>query len=243
MFQAIRKQITPATVLAFVALVFAVTGGAFAATGGGSGGGSSAKAGASVTPTATAAKAKAKPKSKAGARGPAGPKGAMGATGATGPAGAQGAQGVAGAAGPKGETGSTGLQGPEGKEGKEGKTGPEGKSGFTENLPEGKTLKGDWSVFAHVSSGGAAGSEWGSVSFGIPVENEAGESPTPVYVREGAPTPEHCLGSVLDPGAEPGYLCVFASEESNSDASINKTLMVQINAGQSTKLVKDLTGN
>jgi hypothetical protein len=29
----------------------------------------------------------------------------------------------------------------------------------------------------------------------------------------------------------------------NSDASINKTLMVQINAGQSTKLVKDLTGN
>jgi hypothetical protein len=29
----------------------------------------------------------------------------------------------------------------------------------------------------------------------------------------------------------------------NSDASINKTLMVQINAGQSTKLVKDLTAN
>jgi len=29
----------------------------------------------------------------------------------------------------------------------------------------------------------------------------------------------------------------------NSDASVNKTLMVQINAGQSTKLVKDLTGN
>ena len=29
----------------------------------------------------------------------------------------------------------------------------------------------------------------------------------------------------------------------NSDANVNKTLMVQINAGQSTKLVKDLTGN
>jgi hypothetical protein len=29
----------------------------------------------------------------------------------------------------------------------------------------------------------------------------------------------------------------------NSDASINKTLMVQINPGQPTKLVKDLTGN
>jgi len=29
----------------------------------------------------------------------------------------------------------------------------------------------------------------------------------------------------------------------NSEANVNKTLMVQINAGQSTKLVKDLTGN
>ena len=40
MFQKVRKQITPATVMAFVALVFALTGGAFAATGGsGSGNG------------------------------------------------------------------------------------------------------------------------------------------------------------------------------------------------------------
>ncbi|HEY6034616.1 MAG TPA: PEGA domain-containing protein, partial [Kofleriaceae bacterium] len=29
----------------------------------------------------------------------------------------------------------------------------------------------------------------------------------------------------------------------NSEANVNKSLMVQINAGQSTKLVKDLTGN
>jgi hypothetical protein len=36
MFQAIRKHLNPATVIAFMALVFALTGGAFAASNGGS---------------------------------------------------------------------------------------------------------------------------------------------------------------------------------------------------------------
>jgi hypothetical protein len=115
MFQRVRKQINPAMILALVALVFAVTGGAFAASG--DGGGTGAKATASVTHghlSASAAKSKAKPKTKAGARGPAGPKGAMGTTGPAGP------QGPAGAAGAKGETGAAGANGSNGTDGTDG---------------------------------------------------------------------------------------------------------------------------
>ena len=82
MFRALRNHLTPSTAIAFVALVFAITGGAFAATGSvnNSGGG-----GSHGTLTASVAKKKAKPKPKGGARGPAGPKGAPGATGPAGP--------------------------------------------------------------------------------------------------------------------------------------------------------------
>ncbi len=107
----IRRQLSPATAMAFVALVFALTGGAFAATGGG---------GSPSHATLTASAAKAKAKTKAGPRGPAGPKGAPGATGATGPAGATGPQGPAGpagAAGAKGENGAAGTNGTNGTNG------------------------------------------------------------------------------------------------------------------------------
>ena len=56
MFQALRKHLNPATVMAFAALVFALTGGAFAATGGSSP--------SHATLTASAAKSKAKPKTR-----------------------------------------------------------------------------------------------------------------------------------------------------------------------------------
>jgi collagen triple helix repeat protein len=112
----IRRQLSPATVMAFVALVFAMTGGAFAVTG--HSGSSPAASAGSASAVATAAKSKAK--SKSGARGPAGPKGA---TGATGPAGS------AGPAGPAGPTGGTGPQGPQGNAGSNGSNGEPGKNG------------------------------------------------------------------------------------------------------------------
>jgi hypothetical protein len=116
MFQRVRTHITPATSIAIVALVLALTGGAFAATGGSAGGNDrSSGIGRHATLTATAAKAKAKPKS--GARGPAGPKGATGAAGAAGPAGSAGATGPGGAQGPQGPAGNNGTNGENGKEG------------------------------------------------------------------------------------------------------------------------------
>jgi Collagen triple helix repeat (20 copies) len=211
MFSALRKHISPTTVVAFLALVFAMTGGAFAASSG-SGGGSSpgARASASVTPTATAAKSKAKPKTKAGPRGPAGPAGKNGATGATGPVGAAGSQGPAGAAGAKGETGAPGAAGVAGAAGATGPTGPEGS--FNTTLPKGKTLKGDWSITQTLPGTGLIGGATSTaVSFGIPLE----AAPTVIYIKENEATPSGCTGNAEDPGAEPGNLCVFTGSEDN----------------------------
>lgn len=168
----ISKHINPATILALVALVFATTGGAYAASGSG-GSGSHA--------TANVAKSKKKSKQKSsagkpGPRGPAGPAGATGSAGATGAAGAQGPAGPAGAPGTKGDAGAAGTDGNDGTNGTNGTNGKSvvvagnattgecasggklyevegsavknkvcnGTTGFTETLPSGKTETGAW---------------------------------------------------------------------------------------------------
>jgi hypothetical protein len=183
MFSAIRKRmhVSPATVVASLALVFAMTGGAYAA------------GHYLITSTKQISPRVLKQlKGANGANGANGASGAAGAAGATGPGGPQGPQG------PKGETGA---------KGENGKNGTNGTTGFTETLPSEKTEKGDWSV------SGIASSEFqfmvASVSFVIPLA----KAPTPILVRKGAPTPPHCTGSLSEPGAEPGFLCVFANEE------------------------------
>jgi hypothetical protein len=200
MLSGIRRHVTPATIMAFVALVFAVTGGAFAATD--SSGGSSLFR--RDTAVATTAKSKAKPKVKAGPRGPAGQNGTNGAPGATGPAGPTGpvgGTGPAGGAGPEGPAGAAGtsvtsatvpsssstcnkLGGSEfksasgitaacnGKEGKEGTFGGQ-------TLPAGKTLTGVYAAsgFSEVTFSEAVagvpgmGKAVASVSLALPIDD------------------------------------------------------------------------
>jgi hypothetical protein len=107
MFSAIRIRLTYANVVVTLALVFAMSGGAYAVSGGDSH--------ASGPLSANAAKKKSK--AKAPARGPAGPKGATGAAGPAGPAG------PAGAAGAKGENGAAGSNGANGTDGTDGENG------------------------------------------------------------------------------------------------------------------------
>ncbi len=212
MFSAIRKHISPTTVVAFMALVFAMTGGAFAASsnGGGSSSGTGAKAAASVTPLAIASKAK--PKTKAGPRGPAGKNGTNGTNGAPGATGPAGPAGPAGA----GTAGATGPQGPAGDPGTNGTNGAPGPEGsFDKTLPAGKTLQGDWGITAVVpGTSFAEGSASTTISFGIPLA----DAPDPVYVKAGETTaPPGCTGNVEKPGAEQGHLCIFAAFENNND--------------------------
>ncbi len=259
MFQALRKHITPATVLAFVALVFAVTGGAFAATG--SGGGAGAKASASVTPPAVAAKAKAKPKTKAGPRGPAGPagkngtNGTNGAPGATGPAGPTGPTGAAGGPGTAGAAGGAGANGKsvtvaEEKAGGancKGQGGASleqegsgkkiyacnGQTGFTATLPSGQTETGAWEA---TSVGfGSVNIATLMISFPIPLAQSIPFAAVHVVtVKEvGESTiPTGCSGSAAEPKAAAGNLCVFEGSFSEGGEHLTgTTLPVESPAG------------
>lgn len=108
MFSRIRKHLNPTTVVAFLALIFAMTGGAFAMNAGGSG--------TKIT-VASTSKSKAKPKAKAGPK-PEAKAGPRGAAGLRGEAGSIGPQGPGGPAGPNGKNGENGSPGSEGLPGK-----------------------------------------------------------------------------------------------------------------------------
>ncbi len=214
MFSRIRNRLhlTPSMAIAFVALVLALTGGAFAATPHGGGGA-----------TATAAKSKAKPKAKAGPRGPAGPAGKTGATGATGPAGATGPGGAAGA---KGETGGAGVQGVQGETGATGPQGPIGDTGvqgpqgepWTPNntLPANAKEKGTWSVAGVPATYFGKELVSASISFTIPLEKPIAEAE--VHIVTQGETIE-CPGGVEKPEALPGNLCIFIQASNNAKES------------------------
>ncbi len=227
MFQAIRKHLTPSTFIAFMALVFALTGGAFAASS--HTGGSGAKASASAThatPVASAAKAKAAPKGKAGPRGPAGAKGATGATGApgaTGPGGPAGATGPGGPQGPPGVTGATGATGAAGPAGAAGKEGKQGVIHPGETLPSGATETGQW-ILTGSAAGGFELAGAATLSFPIPLKEPLANTTSKViHPGEGEHEPNEssyianheCGGTVENPVAAPGFLCIFVAEEEN----------------------------
>src|ERR1700733_9632268 len=124
MLSAIRRRVTFANVAMTVALVFAMSGGAYAA--------------GKYLITSTKQISPKVLKSLVGKTGPVGKNGTNGANGANGAPGEKGAQG------PQGPQGPDGKEGKVGEPGKEGKAGTNGTTGFTETLPPGKTEKGAW---------------------------------------------------------------------------------------------------
>ncbi len=229
MLERLRNQVgTAGLIVAIVALVAALGGGAYAATS------NSGKATAS-------AKGKPGPRGKTGKTGPAGPAGPVGPAGLTGPAGPKGDPG------PKGDTGAQGPIGPQGP------VGPKGTSGFTETLPPGKTETGTWS-FGYVSADGAPVADFFEpgvvvpVSFPIPLEtgieeghahfiNLAGEEVEAIenssfeieFVKVPQTNPKPCPGTVAAPEAAPGEFCVYESALTS-------------NAGAKTALASQLIG-
>jgi Collagen triple helix repeat (20 copies) len=254
----IKKHFNPGTAIAFTALLFAITGVSFAATGGsGSGGG---RGPSSSTLTATAAKSKAK-------TGPRGPRGLAGRVGPAGKNGATGAAGITGPVGPQGPTGATGAVGTPGGEGKEGKAGesvrnttvPKGATacnalggaefkvgeagkptyacnaegsgggggGFPGFLPKGKSETGAFyvhSVVAVVSrvvgtesihEPEIEGQAVTAISFPVPLESVLSET-NAFFIKKGQAGKEHaaeCPGTVKEPAAAEGDLCVYLASE------------------------------
>jgi hypothetical protein len=243
MFHRVRRHLTPSVLIALLALVFAVTGGAFAATGAGAGnGGGRANNNKALSFSAGASKSK-------GTRGPRGPRGVAGPAGKNGTNGVNGAPGATGPAGPKGETGAvgaTGLQGIQGEKGKNGKNGEAGAPGepgpagtihpgnpvgSPEPLPSKATETGAWSITAPVTGNIVVT----SVSFPIPLETslsyehafllkQAGRKKQECEEKTGSEQTEceeervkeeaACPGTAAEPKAVPGNFCAYTAEPS-----------------------------
>ncbi len=186
--------------ISVVALVFAMLGGAYASTDGGSG-------------PATASKALRGKPGKPGKRGPIGPAGPPGPTGPQGPVGPPGANGSNGTNGTSATaTAFGGNQHGCSDGGIEVKSaGPatfvcNGAAGaLPETLPKGETLKGTWSLTV-----GSLGNGDASVSFQVPLA----AAPFPRYIekeKEGEQFPEDCPGTAAEPEAKEGVICYYTS--------------------------------
>jgi hypothetical protein len=200
--RAIREPFgTAGLILACVALIAALSGGAYAASGG-------------LT-------AKQKKEVKKIAKQFAGQPGAPGAPGPAGSPGAKGDKGDPGAPGANGTNGTNGVS-PTGtaftgnahgcaEGGVEvkgantsyvcnGVKGQNGQTGFTKTLPAGESEYGHWSMTGRTN----AQILISSISFVIPLSS----APELHYVESGSTDPA-CPGTVEDPEAEEGVLCVY----------------------------------
>ncbi|HKT83573.1 MAG TPA: hypothetical protein VJQ84_07015 [Solirubrobacterales bacterium] len=200
MFSILKNRFGIPGVISVVALVFAMFGGAYAATNGG----------------ASASKTVRGKQGKPGKRGPAGPQGAPGPQGPAGPAGKDGSNGSNGNNGVSATATSFGGNQhgcPEGGievksasptafvcNGEAGEPGP-----LLESLPKGKTLSGTWSTTV-----GELGSAVTDISFQFPTNS----APFPRYVKEGKEGEEFaedCPGSASEPEAKEGILCYYTT--------------------------------
>jgi collagen type VII alpha len=224
MFSAIRRRMTWANVAMTLALVFAMSGGAYAA-----------KKYLITSTKQISPKVLAQLK---GAKGPAGERG---------PAGEKGANGTNGAPGTPGKNGENGAPGTNGKDGvsvtsaevskssttcsklggseftaSNGKTtacnGKEGSpwtAGGT--LPTGQSEHGNWAVATTpITVSGTSLTET-AISFNIKLPSPVTETNVHV-IAPGTPEgsdPTGCTGTIANPGAVSGNLCLFVAEEEN----------------------------
>jgi Collagen triple helix repeat (20 copies) len=218
MFSGIRKRLTYANIVMTLALVFAISGGAYAA------GKYLINSTKQINPKVLKAL-----KGKSGANGVNGTNGANGKDGAQGPGGQNG---VAGANGANGENGvsvasKTLAKGDANcKEGGSEFIAVESKKSYACNgssptgggtLPKGSSEKGRW---AAVSTTGLATE---GVSFDIPLAS----APAVHYINAsqkeltatGEQTSTVCTGSVVNPTAPEGTLCVYANLEKSVSTS------------------------
>ena len=158
-----------------------------------------------------------------------------------GPTGAQGPQGITGPQGSKGDAGNPGSNGSDGSDGSDGQSVTvtneppganctsggkklvsasgttyvcNGETGFTDTLPAGKTETGTWAI------GPKDKTSWIPLSFNIPLEeapesiyyvNAAGEEVTDFF--GGRQPAANCLGDFENPTAPAGAVCVYAETE------------------------------
>jgi hypothetical protein len=227
-------------VISVIALVFAMFGGAYAASN--DSGAGNATASAKKGPPGPRGK-QGKP-GKAGATGPAGPQGPAGAKGDTGAAGSNGTNGASvtstesnttidathcvGVGGSKFVSASGNTYACNGKAGKTGEDGEEGPPGPTCDeetgeclLPEGATETGDWAI-------NDLGVSKMYLTISYPLRLPDGAVANFFYVTNeeaiNHSQPE-CPGTYKEPAAEPGALCVYQQFKSNLELPFPSVLI------------------
>jgi hypothetical protein len=210
MFSTIRKRLTYANVVLTVALVFAMSGGAYAAS--------------KYVITSTKQISPKVLKSLKGANGAQGPVGEKGL------AGPEGKAGIAGTTGPTGAPGANGVsvtskqlttsEAACAKAGGSEFTAAEGKKTTACNgspwtaggtLPEGATETGQWILF---DNGQAKEPQVTSISFSVPLHAPL-DAADVHFIAEGATPPTGCAGTLEKPQAANGNLCVFTKTLAN----------------------------
>jgi Collagen triple helix repeat (20 copies) len=236
MFSMIRKRFTYANVAMTLALVFAMSGGAYAAkkyliT-------STKQISPKVLKTLKGKPGPAGAAGLAGAAGPAGPAGSVGAKGETGAAGKEGTAGKEGAKGTTGSAGSQGVAGTPGTPGAAGVNGTsvtstaiaapactnkEGGSEFTVGSTKTFACNGKegspWTAGGTLPSGKSETGTWAyfgskingekgmaAISFTLPLEKAPKAQAEFVFAGS---THTNCKGSATAPTAPVGYLCVY----------------------------------
>ncbi len=209
MFSILKNRFGVPGVIAVIALVFAMIGGAYAANDNGN-----------ATASAKAKKGPRGPRGPKGPKGDTGPAGPAGAAGPAGPAGLKGANGADGAkgdTGAKGSNGAAGAKGATGAAGATGATGPEGSpwtAGGT--LPSGETETGVWQTSPQAEPGTVSV----QVSLPIPLETAlaggGGEDNQFIFLAAGEGGTEKCPGTLQDPQAAPGSVCIYTLSESEA---------------------------
>jgi Collagen triple helix repeat (20 copies) len=211
MFSNTRRHISYANIVATLALVFAMSGGAYAAS--------------RYLITSTKQINPKVLKSLKGANGNPGANGATGPAGPQGTTGPAGATGSAGPAGPAGATGAKGETGAAGKAGTAGATGPAGPAGPRE-LKAGESETGLWSATDH-----GIISEFSFLSYAIsfPIAVPSASSAHGFYFNAVQTANEEfgtsgCPGPT-EPTAPEGTLCVYTQEEHNEHTTITSTIV------------------
>ncbi len=186
MFSTIRKRATYANVAATLALLFAMSGGALAAS-------------KIIITNINQIKPSVQKQLKA-----TGPKGATGAPGTQGAQGSPGTPGSNGGQGTKGDTGSKGDTGQKGEEGS-----PWTAGGV---LPSGKTERGVWTFHGRADTGALfETSDYIPISFLIPLGAAINEAHIEIIPEggEGKAGGGCEKGKIDNPIAKPGYFCLY----------------------------------
>jgi len=106
---------------------------------------------------------------------------------------------------PKGAKGDPGAPGAPGAPGQQGPPGP-----FPDAFPAGKTLRGNYMT----AGNNGPSTNHSAYSFGFRLS----AAPTVHYITVGTPPPADCPGTVTNPQANPGHLCVFEVFAQNATA-------------------------